>query len=86
VIAEDEPRITLTLSMREDAKYYVNKVLIRGNQHTKDHVIRREITLLPGDVANADEVEETLDREEVLEQAPDREGPYFRVPPFMEEA
>ena len=33
-----------------------------------------------------DEVEETLDREEVLEQAPDREGPYFRVPPFMEEA
>ncbi|MBN2114261.1 MAG: Asp-tRNA(Asn)/Glu-tRNA(Gln) amidotransferase subunit GatC [Acidimicrobiia bacterium] len=33
-----------------------------------------------------DEVEETLDREEVLGQAPDREGPYFRVPPFMEEA
>jgi aspartyl-tRNA(Asn)/glutamyl-tRNA(Gln) amidotransferase subunit C len=33
----------------------------------------------------ADEVEETLDREEVLAQAPDREGPYFRVPPFMEE-
>ena len=27
-----------------------------------------------------DEVEETLDREEVLAQAPDREGPYFRVP------
>ena len=33
-----------------------------------------------------DEVEETLDRDEVLAQAPDREGPYFRVPPFMEEA
>ena len=32
-----------------------------------------------------DEVEETLDREEVLAQAPDRQGPYFRVPPFMEE-
>jgi len=32
-----------------------------------------------------DEVEETLDREEVLSQAPDRDGPYFRVPPFMEE-
>lgn len=32
-----------------------------------------------------DEVEETLDREEVLAQAPDREGPYFRVPPFMED-
>jgi aspartyl-tRNA(Asn)/glutamyl-tRNA(Gln) amidotransferase subunit C len=33
-----------------------------------------------------DEVEATLDREEVLEQAPEREGPYFRVPPFLEEA
>ena len=32
-----------------------------------------------------DEVEETLDREEVLSQAPDRDGPFFRVPPFLEE-
>ncbi|MBM3695825.1 MAG: Asp-tRNA(Asn)/Glu-tRNA(Gln) amidotransferase subunit GatC [Actinobacteria bacterium] len=32
-----------------------------------------------------DEVEETLEREEVLAQAPDRDGPYFRVPPFMED-
>ena len=32
-----------------------------------------------------DEVWETLDREEVLAQAPDRQGSYFRVPPFMEE-
>jgi aspartyl-tRNA(Asn)/glutamyl-tRNA(Gln) amidotransferase subunit C len=32
-----------------------------------------------------DEVEETLDREEVLAQAPDREGPYFRTPRFLEE-
>jgi aspartyl-tRNA(Asn)/glutamyl-tRNA(Gln) amidotransferase subunit C len=33
----------------------------------------------------SDEIEETLDREDVLSQAPDRQGPYFRVPPFMEE-
>ena len=32
-----------------------------------------------------DEVRPSLDREEVLSQAPDREGPYFRVPPFLEE-
>ena len=32
------------------------------------------------------EVRESLDREEVLDQAPQREGPYFRVPPFLEEA
>lgn len=33
----------------------------------------------------SDEVEPTLDREEVLSQAPDREGSYFRVPPFLDE-
>ena len=33
----------------------------------------------------ADEVEPTLDREEVLAQAPDREGSYFRVPPYLED-
>jgi aspartyl-tRNA(Asn)/glutamyl-tRNA(Gln) amidotransferase subunit C len=32
-----------------------------------------------------DDVEDTLDREEVLSQAPDREGPYFKVPPFLEQ-
>jgi aspartyl-tRNA(Asn)/glutamyl-tRNA(Gln) amidotransferase subunit C len=32
-----------------------------------------------------DVVGETLDRDEVLAQAPDREGPYFRVPAFLEE-
>ena len=34
----------------------------------------------------SDEVEGTLDREEVLSQAPDREGPYFKVPPFLGES
>jgi len=33
-----------------------------------------------------DEPGTTLDRDEVLAQAPDREGPFFRVPPFLEEA
>ena len=32
-----------------------------------------------------DVVGATLDREEVLSQAPDRDGPYFKVPPFLED-
>jgi aspartyl-tRNA(Asn)/glutamyl-tRNA(Gln) amidotransferase subunit C len=32
-----------------------------------------------------DEVAASLDREEVLAQAPDREDAYFRVPPALEE-
>ena len=42
----------------------------------------------PLPVVNAhrpDEVEDTLDREEVLAMAPEREGPYFKVPPFLEQ-
>lgn len=33
-----------------------------------------------------DEVRASLDREEVLDQAPDREGEYFRVPRILGEA
>ena len=34
----------------------------------------------------ADKVEETLDRDEVLGQAPERQGAYFKVPPFLEDS
>ncbi|HSG79401.1 MAG TPA: Asp-tRNA(Asn)/Glu-tRNA(Gln) amidotransferase subunit GatC [Acidimicrobiia bacterium] len=34
----------------------------------------------------SDEIEPSLDREEVLDQAPDRDGPYFKVPAFLEDA
>jgi len=33
----------------------------------------------------SDEIEPTLDRDEVLSQAPDHEGPYFRTPPYLDE-
>ena len=32
-----------------------------------------------------DQVGPTLDREEVLSQAPDRDGAFFKVPPFLEQ-
>jgi aspartyl-tRNA(Asn)/glutamyl-tRNA(Gln) amidotransferase subunit C len=32
-----------------------------------------------------DEPGPSLDRDEVLSQAPDSEGPYFRVPPYLEQ-
>ena len=32
-----------------------------------------------------DEPGDSLDRDEVLAQAPDTEGPYFRVPPYLEQ-
>jgi aspartyl-tRNA(Asn)/glutamyl-tRNA(Gln) amidotransferase subunit C len=47
-----------------------------------------EPTAHPLPMVNAfrdDEVEPTLNRDEVLSQAPDTEGPFFRVPPFLED-
>ncbi len=60
--SEKEPRVTLTLTVTEGDKYYVNKVIIRGNLITQDHVIRRSVTILPGDLANSDQLEETKRR------------------------
>ena len=42
--SEKEPKVTLTLTVIEGEKYYVNKVIIRGNLITQDHVIRRAVT------------------------------------------
>ena len=60
--SEKEPKVTLRLTVTEGEKYYVNKVIIRGNLITQDHVIRRSVTILPGDLANTDELEETKRR------------------------
>lgn len=48
-----------------------------------------EPTTHPLPMVNAfrpDEVRPSLDRDEVLAQAPDVEGPYFRVPPALGDA
>ena len=60
------PLASVALNVDEGEKYYVNKVVIRGNLKTQDHVIRRAVTLLPGDVANSAAIEETQKRLENL--------------------
>ncbi len=77
VFSGDEPFVALTLTVQEGEKYYVNKVIIRGNLKTQDHVIRREVVLLPGNVANSAGVEETkrrLDESWATSPAPNPAG------------
>jgi len=62
VFSEEAPSVTLRLTIIEGPKCTVNRVIIRGNHLTKDNVVRREVTLLPGDLANTDEIEETRRR------------------------
>ena len=55
----DEPRVRLTVRIDEGPVCFVNRVLIRGNWRTKDHVIRRDVFLLPGDRVDVDNVNKT---------------------------
>ena len=57
--AESTPEVELRLNVSEGPKVYVNRVIIKGNPVTKDHVIRRAITLIPGSLFTTDEMEES---------------------------
>ena len=48
-------------------------------------ILRRELHVID-EAAGVVLVEETLDRDEVLGQAPERQGAYFKVPPFLEDS
>lgn len=47
-----EPVVNLDLSVKEGDKAYIRDIRIRGNTRTKDKVIRRELTVYPGEIYN----------------------------------
>ena len=64
---EDEADVVdLVFVVQEGVPVTVNRVLIRGNDYTKDKVIRREIALSPGDPMLADKAERSKRRLENL--------------------
>jgi len=48
VIKPDQ--VDLEISLREGEQFQFNTILIKGNTKTKDHVIRRELYTIPGDM------------------------------------
>ncbi|NTW11208.1 MAG: outer membrane protein assembly factor BamA [Chlorobiaceae bacterium] len=42
--------VDLAISIKEGEPFEINKVIIKGNTKTKDHVIRRELYTAPGDM------------------------------------
>ncbi len=58
-ISETEPAVGLVVNIDEGPRYRVRKVRIAGNYRTKDHVIRRDIALIPGEVATTVAADET---------------------------
>ncbi|MFQ5423322.1 MAG: outer membrane protein assembly factor BamA [Phycisphaerae bacterium] len=50
VFDEDDGYVNLTVSVREQEQYRFGRIQIRGNQHTKDRVVRRELRFFPEDL------------------------------------
>ncbi|MFH1067763.1 MAG: outer membrane protein assembly factor BamA [bacterium] len=43
-------KMDLVYQIKESAQFFLEKIVIQGNNRTKDKVIRRELALIPGDV------------------------------------
>lgn len=48
----NEPVVNLDVAVKEGDKAYIRDIRIRGNTRTKDKVIRRELTVFPGEIYN----------------------------------
>jgi outer membrane protein insertion porin family len=62
----DPTVVDLVFTVKEGVPVVINEVKIRGNDYTKDKVIRREIALAPGDRMLADRAESSRRRLENL--------------------
>ncbi len=55
-------RVSLTYRLVEHELVYVERVDIRGNLHTKDVVVRREMRIHPGEPFNGQQIRRSLER------------------------
>ncbi|MFP4483668.1 MAG: outer membrane protein assembly factor BamA [Spirochaetaceae bacterium] len=55
---EEENSVSFTVDIVERSRAHIENILIRGNEKTKDYVIRRELPLEVGDVFSASEIRE----------------------------
>ncbi|MDF1800289.1 MAG: outer membrane protein assembly factor [Planctomycetota bacterium] len=58
----DENLVHVTYRIVQGSQQFIREVRVKGNIHTQDRVIRRLITVDPGDVADLQEIESSLRR------------------------
>ncbi|MCD5397999.1 outer membrane protein assembly factor BamA, partial [candidate division NPL-UPA2 bacterium] len=61
-VREEEREVDITYRITEGWLVYVEKIDIRGNVKTRDDVLRRELTIKPGDVFDARKIERSRER------------------------
>lgn len=55
-------RMAITYEVREGELVYIRNIIIRGNNKTKDKVIRREVLVNPGEIMNEPRIERSENR------------------------
>lgn len=58
----EKHQVAVTYRILQGEKRYVREVLFEGAEHTRDRVLRREVDVMPGAVADADEIVRSLNR------------------------
>jgi len=61
-IDKDKKEVTTAYRINEGTKTYVRLIGVAGNTKTKDHVIRRELTIKPGDAFDGDKIKRSREK------------------------
>ncbi len=67
VFQKDAPRVRVIYRLAQGEPITLREILVRGNVHTQDRVIRREMTVKPGQLANPKEIERSRARIEATD-------------------
>ncbi len=57
-----EPKIDITYDIQENERYFIEKIIISGNDKTKDTVIRRELLFYPGERLDSEKISNSEQR------------------------
>ena len=58
----DAPRVAITFQIDEGIRYYIEKIKIGGMQRIQDRIIRRELTIYPGERFNTSLIDDSVRR------------------------
>lgn len=62
VFSQTPGYVRVTLEIEEGGQFRVGRIVVRGNERTKDKVIRRELSLYPGELFNLPEARASEER------------------------
>ena len=57
-----EPKIDITYDIQENERFFIEKIIVSGNDKTKDNVIRRNLSFFPGERIDTEKIEMSKQR------------------------